>query len=101
MKNPLKTLILKFIRYFYDPQLKYADDAIEKWVKSLTILFGDILVNGLALWLVLISISSIFQIQGINLGPGAWHLLNIIQLGLILWFIEKIYVFIRRGYKDE
>lgn len=99
MGNPLKTSLLKFIRYFYDENLRYADDAIEKWVKTCVILFGDILLNGFIFWLVLLSLISIFPITWINLGPGIWHLLNILQLGLILWFIEGIYKFIRGGYK--
>ena len=101
MKNPIKPLILKYVRNFYNPTLKYADEAIDGCVKSLIVLFGDILINGVSAWLVLLSITSIFPLDWIHLGPGAWHLLNIIQLGFVLWFIEKNYVFIRRGYKNE
>ncbi len=95
----LKNLILRFNRYFYDENLKYVDDLIEKQVKSIVPLIFDILLNGFVFWLVLLSLSSILPINWISLGPGAWHLLNIIQLGLILWFFEELYKFIRGGYK--
>ncbi|MAF50781.1 MAG: hypothetical protein CMH64_01690 [Nanoarchaeota archaeon] len=99
MKNPIKPQILKFVRYFYDSNLNYADQAIEKWFKAYIVLFVEIATNGLVFWLVLLSLTSIFNIDGINLGPGAWHLLNILQLGLILWFIEGLYKYGRGGYK--
>lgn len=99
MKNPIKPLILKFVRYFYDSHLDYADQALEKWFKSYVLFIVEILTNGMVLWLVLLSIISIFSVNGIHLGPGAWHLLNILQLGLILWFIEGLYKFIMGGWK--
>ena len=87
MKNPIKPQLLKFIRYFYNDSLQYADQAIEKWFKAFVF------------WLVLLSLIYIFPISGINLGPGAWHLINILQLGLILWFIEGLYKYIMGGWK--
>ncbi len=101
MKNPIKPLILKFVRYFYDSKLAYADQAIEKWFKGYILFIVEIITNGFLLWLVLLSITTIFPTYWIHLGPGAWHLINILQLGLILWFIEKIYIFARRGYKND
>ena len=91
MKNAIKPQILKFVRYFYDSNLMYADQAIEKWFKGFVLLVVEIITNGVIFWLVLLSMSVIFQIDGIRLGPGFFHLLNILQLGLILWFFEGLY----------
>jgi len=99
MKNPIKPQLLKFIRYFYNDSLQYADQAIEKWFKAFVLFVIEIIGNGFVFWLVLLSLIYIFPISGINLGPGAWHLINILQLGLILWFIEGLYKYIMGGWK--
>ena len=99
MKNPIKPQLLKFVRYFYDKDVQYVDHIIQKWFKAYVSLIVEITTNGFVFWLVLLSLTSIFPITWISLGPGAWHLLNILQLGLILWFFEGLYKYMRGGWK--
>lgn len=95
----IKYHLLNFQRYFYNPNAKYADDLIKKWIKSSVRFFMDLLLNGFVFWLTSIGLTSIFTITWIQLGPGFLHILNIFELGLILWFFEGIYKYIRGGYK--
>ncbi len=100
--NPVKSLknsILDFQRYFYDPDAQYTNRLLEKWLKGLVQLGIEIFINGFIFWLVLLSIISIFSIKFVILGPGAWHLLNILELGVIIWFFEEMFKFIMGGYK--
>ncbi len=100
--NPVKSLknsILDFQRYFYDPNAQYVDRLFKKWLKGLVQLGIEIFLNGFIFWVVLLSIVSIFSINFINLGPKAWHLLNILELGVIIWFFEEMFKFIMGGYK--
>ena len=97
-----KYLLLNFQRYFYDSNAKYADQLIEKWVKSFVNLFFTILITGFVFWIALIGLISIFDFfpfNKISLGPGVWNLLNIIQLGLVVWVSEGIFRFIKYGGK--
>jgi len=98
----MKKLLLRFITRFYDSKVNYIEDVdklIKKWTKSLVQFIIAIILEGIMFWLVLLSLISIFPIDWIHLGPGAWNLLNIIQLGLISWFFEKTYSVIRRKTK--
>ena len=100
--NPVKNLknyFINFQRYFYDPNATYVDKLIEKWIKFVVPAFLDILITGFITWLFFISFISIFPINWIKLGPGVWNLLNIIQLGLIIWVFESTYRFLRSGGK--
>ena len=94
----MEKLLLKFIRRFYKPNLDYTDSLIKEWVNISVRFFIAILVNGITFWLVLLSLMSIFPLT-VNLGPGVWNILNIFQLGLILWFFKELYNFVRRKKK--
>ena len=91
----MKKLILKFVRRFYDENFNYVDELIKEWITSIVKFITFLFFEGFMFWLVLLALTSVFPLDWINLGPGAWHLLNILQLGLILWFFEKTYKFIR------
>ena len=100
--NTLKNSILSFVREFYDPNAAYADKIIEKWNKSFVQLVVWIIFNGLALYLVLSGISFIFPRTSsyIFIGNSYWQIpLLIIYSGIILWFAEGMYKFVRGGYK--
>lgn len=100
--NPVKSLknsFLNFVRYFYNENFTYIDRLIENWVKKIIPFILTIFFTGFIWWLVLLSIVSLTPLSWPTLGPGAWHILNIFQLGLIVWIIEDRYKFIRGGYK--
>ena len=100
--NPTRTLknyLLRFIRYFYDPNATYVEKLLEKWFKFSVDLLIKIFINGFVFWLFLVSLTSVFTINKINLGPGWWHILTIVKLGIIQYFIENTYKYYRGGYK--
>ena len=94
----MKKLLLRFVKRFYNPNLQYTDDIdrlIESWKKYFVQTFLTIIFNGFFIWLVLMSFISLFHTRS-PLGPGFWHLLNILELGLLAWFIKEILNFRRR-----
>ena len=95
----MKKLLLKFVRRFFNPDLAYTDALTKQWVDGLVRLIVDIIFYGFVGWLFILSILSIFPINWINIGPGAWHLLNIFQIGFILWFLKGTLNYLRRGKK--
>lgn len=100
--NPIKSqknILLRFIRYFYDENFQYVDKLIEKWIKSFIPFVITIALTGFVGWLFFISLTSLTPLSWPRLGPGVWNVLNIFQIGLILWCSEKTYRFIRGGYK--
>ena len=94
--NPTKTLrnsFLNFVRYFYDETLTYPEIMIRKWVKVFIPFIITIFLTGFVGWLFLLSILSLTPITWIRFGSGAWHILHIFQIGLIVWCSEKLYNF--------
>ena len=94
--NPTKTLknyFLNFIRYFYQTDLHYTDDLVRKWVKYTVPLILDIFFSGFVGWLFLLSILALTPITWFQFSSGAWHILHIFQIGLIIWVGEKLYTF--------
>ena len=100
--NPATTLknqFLNFVRYFYDPKLTYADTLFEKWLKQLIPLIFDIILTGFVFYLFLSGLVLVFPKLSsyIFLGTSYWHIpIIILYLGLIRWFGEDLYNFIRR-----
>jgi len=92
----MKKLLLKFVRRFYDPNLAYVDRLIDEWVNKFVRFFIYVIFNGFMVWLVFVALKSLIPLNWPILGPGVWHLLNILQLGLISWFLKGLIQFIRR-----
>ena len=100
----LKTLLLQFIQYFYDPKVQYIDDLINQWTKSFIQLIVHILFNGLPVYLFLSGIAFIFPKSSpyIFLGSTYWHIpIILMYLGLIIWYTEKTYTWYRLDYKSK
>ncbi|KKL21828.1 hypothetical protein LCGC14_2441540 [marine sediment metagenome] len=103
--NPTKTIknsFIDFIRYFYDPNLQYLSHLRRKWVKSLIPKFLDVIFTGVWTYGFLFGIVWIFPKSSnyIFLGTNYWQVLLIIFfLGLITWYFEDRYEYIRGGYK--
>ncbi len=100
--NTLKNSFLNFVRYFYDENLTYANTLPKKWVKDLIPFIFDIILTGLMFFLFLSGLVFVFPKTSsyIFIGTEYWHIpIVILYLGLILWFSEDIYKFIRGGYK--
>ena len=100
--NPIKSTknsFLNFIRYFYDPNFQYVDSLFKELNKKIVRFVLNIALTGLVGWLVILSILQLTPATWPILGPGVRHILNIFQIGLIVWCFEKIFRFIRRGTK--
>ena len=99
--NPIKTLknsLLVFVRYFYEEETMYIGNLIDQWIKSFVRFVLDTFYNGFMFWLFLMGLIIIFSVK-VNLGPGYWHLLHIFLLGIIIYFLEKVYKTIRGNKK--
>ncbi len=100
--NPVKSLknsFLNFVRYFYDETLTYPEIAIRKWIKAFVPFFITILLTGLVFYLTLSGLVFVFPKVSsfIFLGTTYWHIpVIVLYLGLIRWFGEDLYNFIRR-----
>jgi len=95
----LKNSFLNFVRYFYDPKVTYTDTIIQKWIKVLIPFILDITATGFVFYLALSGLVFVFPkvSQYIFLGTVYWHIpIIILYLGLIRWFFEDLYNFIRR-----
>ena len=104
VSKSLKNMILRFGREYYDSNLQYADPLIEKWVKSYVVFIIDTVCNGAVLYLVLVGLKIVFPFNlfFINTGTSLWHIPIIIGvLGLILWYFQKFYEYIRGGYRKK
>ncbi len=100
--NTLKNSFIDFVRYFYDPNIQYVSHLRTKWIKELVPFVLDIILSGFVFYLVLFGIVFVFpKISAfIFLGTTYWHIPMIIFfLGIILWFFENRYQYIRGGYK--
>jgi len=95
----MKKLLLKFLRRFYNPHLQYADIQIKEWQNAFVKFIVDLVFNGFMWWITALAIISIFGVTWFNLGPGLWHILNIIQFGLISWFFKGTINYLRRKQK--
>ena len=101
-KNTLKNSFLNFVRYFYDENLTYANTLPKKWIKALIPFIFDIILTGLVFYFTLSGLVFVFPKLSnyIFVGTEFWHILKIIlYLGVIRWFFEDIYKFIKGGYK--
>lgn len=104
--NPKLTInswVLNFVRYFYDDKLMYTEHLAKKWIKSLIPLIIDIVLAGFVFYLFLSGIVFVFPKTSpyIFVGTTYWHIpIIIIYLGLIIWFFENRYEYLRRGYKN-
>lgn len=87
----MKKLLFKFVKRYYQPNLGYVDELLKQWELQLVHFVVELILYGFIVWLVILSITSIIPISWIKLGPHTWHLLNIIQLGLLSWFLKKIH----------
>ena len=92
----MKNVLLNFTRKYYDPNLTYTDKLLEQWKKSAVVFVIDVFTNGLMGWLVALAFISLSGLSYPRLGPGAWHLLNIFEIGLIFWFIKGLKTLWRR-----
>lgn len=86
----LKNSLIKFIRYFYDPNAAYADKIIEKWLKALVRLFIDIFVNGFITYMFLVSLKILFPLEWIKTGTIFTFPLYIIWCGIVVYFIRQM-----------
>ena len=98
----IQQLLLYFIRYFYQPDLPFIDKLIEQWLKSLIQQIVWVVFNGFIGYLTLSGLVFIFP--GLDrlvfLGSKYWHIpIVIFYVGIIIWFFEALYKFIRKGYK--
>ncbi len=97
--NPIKTInnwVLTFLRYFYDENFQYTNNLFKSWFNKLIPFILTIAFTGFVGWLFALSLISLFQVTWIKLDSG---ILNIFQIGLIIWCSEKTYEFIRRYKK--
>ncbi len=95
----VKKLLLKFIRRFYNPELKYIDKLIEEWLKNLVQFIVWIVFHGIMAYLALSGL--IFVIPALShyffLGSSYWHIpIVVFYLGIMFWFIEELYKFFRK-----
>lgn len=103
--NPVKSLknsFLGFVRYFYDPMLPYPENLFRKWTKVLVPFIITLFLTGLVFYLFLFGLIFIFPKLSpyIFLGERFWQIpIIILFLGLIRWFGEDLYKFIKRGGK--
>ena len=98
--NPIKNLLLRFLRRFYFKDLKYVDQVTEQWVNSLVIWIIDLFANGFLTYMALMGIVIIFPSVNINLGNNLWQRFIILVLsGLIVWYIRETYKWFRVKYK--
>lgn len=103
--NPVKSLkshFLNFVRYFYDPMLPYPETLFRKWFKQFIPFLLTLFLTGLVFYLFLYGLVFIFPKLSsyIFLGKFFWQIpIIILFLGLIRWFGEDLYKFIRRGGK--
>jgi len=101
--NPTKTLrnsFLNFVRYFYDENLTYPEALIKKKFKAFIPFIITIFLTGVVFYLFLYGIVFIFPKSSayIFLGTTFWHVpVIILFLGLIRWFSEDLYKFLRWG----
>ena len=90
VNNAIKTLILKFIRRFYQPELTYTDKLIKQWVDNLIRWFIDILFNGFVGYLALFGLTYLFPALNnkIFLGDNLFYLpFTIVLIGIVSWFV--------------
>ena len=101
-KTTLRNSFLNFIRYFYDENLTYPETILRKWIKFFIPFFITIFLTGLVFYLFLYGSIWIFPRLSsyIFLGERFWQVpIIILFLGLIRWFGEDLYKFIKHGGK--
>ena len=89
-------VLLNFTRKYYDADLTYSNKLTEQWKKSTVLFIIDVLANGFMGWLVALAFIALSGLSYPILGPGAWHILNIFEIGLIFWFIKGLKTLWRR-----
>lgn len=97
-----KSLLLRFVRRFYDSDVPYADVLIKNWVDSLVKHIIYILTNGFVLYIGLFALTFVFpKTQSfIFLGDKFWHFpFVVIFIGWIVWLFTIIYSYLRVNYK--
>ena len=92
----MKKLVLKFIRRFYNQDLTYADKFIEERKVGTVTFTIDIILNGIIGLLVILSVVSLTPATWPKVGPGFWYVLNVFQIGLVLWFFRELINFLKR-----
>ena len=98
--NPLKNLLLRFLRAFYDEKITYVDKILDQWLKGLVIWIINVFANGVLTYLVLLGIILIFPVTSINLGSEIWQRFLIVGLlGLIVWYFRETYKYLRINYR--
>jgi len=101
-KESLRNSFLNFVRYFYDPLLPYPENLFRKWFKQFIPFLLTLSLTGLVFYLFLFGIVWIFPRSSsyIYLGTTYWQVpIIILFLGLIRWYGEDLYKFIRWGGK--
>ena len=89
-------VLLNFTRKYYDSNLDYTDKLVRQWKKSFVVFTIDVFANGFMGWLVALAFIALSGLKYPILGPGAWHILNIFEIGLIFWFIKGFKTLWRR-----
>jgi len=98
----VKKLLLKFVRKFYNPDLQYIDALIEDWQKKSVQFIVWIVFNGIVFYLFLFGLILIIPLLSnyIFLGSSYWIPIIVLFLGIMLWFVEELYKFFRKKYKE-
>jgi len=100
--NTIKNSFLNFVRYFFDDQVQYTEHLTRKWIKALIPFFLNIIIAGAVFYGVIKGLVFVFPKLSTYIFTGTvlWHVpVIILSLGLIHWFFEDRYKYIRGGYK--
>jgi len=96
--NTLKNSFINFVRYFYDDRIGYTTDLTRKWIKFIIPFLITIFFTGFVFYLFFSGLVFIFPKLSpyIFTGSEYWHIpIIIFYLGLIRWYGEDLYKFIR------
>jgi len=98
----LKKLLINFTRRYYNENATYANKVLIEWEKKLVRFIVLILINGFILFLSFYALLWVFPtISWIYIGSSlSQYPLAVIYLGLISWFLTKVYWYAKQGYKE-
>jgi len=102
--NPIKNILLRFVRRFYDEKNAYVEPILKSWVDSLVKWLVEIIFNGFVGYLALFGLTYLFPYlqNKIFLGTSLWHLpFTIILIGIVLWFVRETYKWFQSNKKSN
>ena len=100
-KRKFNNWLLNYVRENYDKNLDYVSTLYHKWWKSILEAFSFIVLNGTLWWAALLGLMNIIPSANriFRIGPGYFHILSILSIGMVLFVFKEIYVWLRKGYK--